>query len=76
LPYGIPRKRLSLPLWLTVKETAELLRTDEKTIYRRCKAGKLPVSPHGLPWRISRDGLFEMAREQVMKKKKEREKAV
>lgn len=50
------------PPWLTVEETAELLRTDVTTIYRKIAAGKIPVSPHGKPWRISRDALFEMAR--------------
>ena len=64
-PQNFPwRNRKKWPLWLTVEEAAELLRTDTTTIYRRVAAGKLPVSPHGKPWRISRDGLFEMAREQ------------
>ena len=55
--------REKFPAWLTAEETAEFLRTDTTTIYRRVAAGKLPVSPHGKPWRISRDALFEMARE-------------
>jgi len=59
--------RKKWPLWLTVEEAAKLLRTDTTTIYRKIAAGKLPVSPHGKPWRISRDALFEIARDQLRK---------
>ncbi len=58
------RNRNKWPLWLTAEETAELLRTDPTTVYRKIAAHKLPISPHGKPYRISRDALFEMAREQ------------
>ena len=54
--------RRSLPLWLTVEETAEILRVDAKTIRRRIQAGRLPISPHGKPYRIDRDALFRLAR--------------
>lgn len=57
------KSRRLLPLWLTVGEAAEVLRVDTKTIRRRIQAGKLPVSPHGKPYRIDRDGMFYRARE-------------
>ena len=64
------RRKASYPPWLTVEETAELLRTDVTTVYRKIAAGKLPVSPHGKPWRISRDALFEMARKFGLEEKR------
>ncbi len=57
------KRRLSLPLFLTAEEAAEVLNIPVRTVYEKIRQGKLPISPHGKPYRVDRDGLFRMARE-------------
>lgn len=57
-----PRHRLKLPLFLTADQAAELLRIPVRTVYEKIRQGKLPISPHGKPYRVDRDGLFRLAR--------------
>lgn len=59
----VTRRRLSLPLFLTADQAAELLRIPVRTVYEKIRQGKLPISPHGEPYRVDRDGLLRMARE-------------
>lgn len=54
------RYRLSLPLFLTPEQTAEVLNIPVRTVYEKIRQGKLPISPHGKPYRIDRDALFKM----------------
>lgn len=56
------KRRLSLPLFLTPEQTSEVLNIPVRTIYEKIRQGKLPISPHGKPYRIDRDGLFRVAR--------------
>ena len=56
------KRRLSLPLFLTPEQTPEVLNIPVRTIYEKIRQGKLPISPHGKPYRIDRDGLFRVAR--------------
>jgi len=56
------KRRLSLPLFLTPEQTSEVLNIPVRTIYEKIRQGKLPISPHGKPYRVDRDGLFRMAR--------------
>lgn len=55
--------RKALPLFLTPEQAAEVLNIPVRTIYEKIRQGKLPISPHGKPYRVDRDGLFRMARE-------------
>ncbi len=57
------KHRLKLPLFLTAEEAAEVLNIPVRTVYEKIRQGKLPISPHGKPYRVDRDGLFRMARE-------------
>lgn len=59
------RRRLSLPLFLTAEETSAILNIPIRTVYEKIRQGKLPISPHGKPYRVDRDGLFRMARKEV-----------
>lgn len=59
------KRRLSLPLFLTPDEAAKVLNIPKRTIYAKIREGKLPISPHGKPYRIDRDRLFRMARIQA-----------
>ncbi len=56
-------RRTQLPLWMTITETAELLGVKPGTVERKIREGLIPVSPHGKPYRVDRDGLFRMARD-------------
>lgn len=56
-------RRLNYPLFLTPEQTSEVLNIPVRTIYEKIRQGKLPISPHGKPYRIDRDALFRMARE-------------
>lgn len=56
------KRRLSLPLFLTAEETSAVLGIPISTVYEKIRQGKLPISPHGKPYRVDRDGLFRMAR--------------
>ena len=58
----VTRRRLSLPLFLTAEQAGEVLNIPVRTVYEKIRQGKLPISPHGKPYRIDRDGLFRMAR--------------
>ena len=42
---------------LTLEEVAEFLRCHPNTVYRLCKAGKIPVFKLGSDWRFRRDEL-------------------
>ncbi|NMA55809.1 MAG: helix-turn-helix domain-containing protein [Firmicutes bacterium] len=55
-------RRLKLPLFLTAEQTASVLNVPISTVYEKIRQGKLPISPHGKPYRVDRDGLFRMAR--------------
>ena len=58
------KRRLSLPLFLTAEQAAEVLNIPVRTIYEKIRQGKLPISPHGKPYRIDRDALFRLARKE------------
>jgi len=60
-------RRLSLPLFLTPEQAGEVLNIPVRTVYEKIRQGKLPISPHGKPYRIDRDGLFRVARENQRK---------
>lgn len=47
---------------LTVEETAGYLRVTRGTVWRWCRAGKLPATKIGHQWRIRREELEEMIR--------------
>ncbi len=47
------------PRFLTVKETADLLNYDERTIRRWISSGALEAHRPGREWRISREALDE-----------------
>ncbi len=55
-------RRLRLPLFLTAEQTASVLNVPISTVYEKIRQGKLPISPHGKPYRVDRDGLFIMSR--------------
>ncbi len=55
-------RRLDLPLFLTPEEASELRGIPVRTVYEKIRQGKLPISPHGKPYRIDRDMLFRMTR--------------
>jgi excisionase family DNA binding protein len=59
------KRRLSLPLFLTPEQTSEVLNIPVRTVYEKIRQGKLPISPHGKPYRVDRDGLFRMARREA-----------
>ena len=61
------RNRRSLPLWLTVEQTARLLGVSTTKIYECCREGRIPHVRIGNAIRIDRDGLFYQARELVRK---------
>lgn len=56
------KRRLALPLFLTAEETSSVLGIPVSTVYEKIRQGKLPISPHGKPYRVDRDGLFRMSR--------------
>ena len=58
----VVNRRANLPLFLTAEQVAELLGIPLRTVYEKIRQGKLPISPHGKPYRIDRDALFRMAR--------------
>jgi len=60
--YNAPKHRLKLPLFLTPEQAGGVLNIPVRTIYEKIRQGKLPISPHGKPYRIDRDGLFRLAR--------------
>ena len=45
--------------FLTVNETAKVLRVGTKTVYRLVETGKVPAKKAGGQWRIPRAGLVE-----------------
>lgn len=55
-------RRKALPLFLTPEQASEVLNIPVRTVYEKIRQGKLPISPHGKPYRIDRDGLFLIAR--------------
>lgn len=56
-------RRLNLPLFLTPEQAGEVLNIPVRTVYEKIRQGKLPISPHGKPYRVDRDGLFRLSRE-------------
>ena len=58
----IKHRRLSLPLFLTPDEASAVLNIPVRTVYEKIRQGRLPISPHGKPYRVDRDGLFRLAR--------------
>ena len=58
----VVNRRANLPLFLTSEQVAELLGIPLRTVYEKIRQGKLPISPHGKPYRIDRDAMFRMAR--------------
>ncbi len=55
-----PKNRKAWPLWLTVKQAAELLQVDPGSIYEqiRLQPESIPHRRIGRAIRIDRDGLF------------------
>ncbi len=60
MPVESSRKKLNL--WLTVEETATVLRVHPSTVREKCRQGKLPHIKIGATYRVDRDGLFHLAR--------------
>ncbi len=56
------KNRRKWPVWLTVEETANLLRVSRSSVYEWCRQGKLPHKNLGNTIRIDRDGMFFQAR--------------
>lgn len=54
-----PSRSNRRPQFLKIKEAAELLNFDERTIRRWIESGKLIAHRPGREWRISRDALEE-----------------
>lgn len=50
---AIPPRVGPLPLFLTSRETAAVLRTEHRTILDSCRRGTLPAIKVGGEWRIS-----------------------
>ena len=50
-------------MWLTTEEASRELRIPVSTVRRKIREGKLPVSPHGKPYRINskllKEGSYE-----------------
>jgi excisionase family DNA binding protein len=46
--------------FLTVNETAKVLRVGRRTVYRLVETGKVPAEKVGGRWRIPRAGLVEV----------------
>jgi excisionase family DNA binding protein len=53
-----------LPLALTTKEVAEVLRVTETTVKNMLNAGTIPAAKFGRAWRINRDDLLAYLRGQ------------
>jgi excisionase family DNA binding protein len=54
--------------FVTVEEAAELLRVAVNTIYRWCRAGRLPARKFGREWRIDSSALEEVGCRAVMER--------
>ncbi len=51
--------------FLTIAETARLLRISERSAYKLAKAGELPgAAQYGVQWRVRRDVLMDWAAKQ------------
>lgn len=48
-----------LPETLTVKELCDVLRQDEKTVYRKLRAKVIPAIQEGRNWLIFRDSVAD-----------------
>lgn len=57
-------RRTQYPLFLTVTETATILNIPERTVREKIRRNKLPISPHGKPYRVNRDALFWQLRKE------------
>lgn len=53
-------KKEDYPLFLTPDQAADILQMSKQGVYRKIRSGKLPISPHGKPYRINRDKLWEL----------------
>lgn len=49
----------------TIKETAELLKVTERTIYNYVSAGKLKATKMGKYWRVTEDNIRAFLQEDV-----------
>ena len=66
LDFKINGSRKSWPLLLTPEQAAALLQVSRKTIYEKKAQGKLPgVVDFGGFWRVDRDALFRLSREDI-----------
>ena len=45
---------------LTVKDVAEYLKIDKRTVYKLAKEGKIPCSKIGRQWRFSRIQIVDL----------------
>ncbi|RME06390.1 MAG: DNA-binding protein [Deltaproteobacteria bacterium] len=45
---------------LTVRDVAEYLKIDKRTVYKLAKEGKIPCSKIGRQWRFSRKQIMEL----------------
>ena len=52
---------------LTVKEVAEYLKVNERTVYRIATAGKLPAFKVGGSWRFKQEEIEQWIKEQYKK---------
>lgn len=48
--------------YLTIPESAALLRVAERTLYTLCRQGKFPAMKVGNQWRVDREALKEWGR--------------
>ncbi|MBI2019056.1 helix-turn-helix domain-containing protein [Candidatus Daviesbacteria bacterium] len=60
---GLNRSLLLEEEYLTPEEVAKILKVEKITIYRMCRAGKLPAVKFGKVWRISSKKLREVLEE-------------
>ena len=54
------KRRTDYPLWMTIREAAELLRVSENALY--ANKDRLPIVRVGSAVRVDRDALFKMTR--------------
>ena len=51
--------------FLTIAETARLLRISERSAYKLAKAGELPgAAQYGVQWRVNKEALLDWAAKQ------------
>lgn len=60
--YSCAKCKEGLPLFLTAEQAARLLGIPVRTVYEKIRQKKMPISPHGRPYRVDRDALFQMTK--------------